>query len=115
MPKPGAGRTHGRRAKFAWLPRVLDTAILTGYAGFMPSTSLPCDGQLTEVVTRLRRALRTGLRAEYTWESLPMTHVEILHTLAEQPGIRVSDMAVELRLAQSTVSSLIRQMAAEGL
>lgn len=81
----------------------------------VPSESGCCDGQLTEMVTRLRRALRTSLRAEYTWESLPMTHVEILHTLAEQPGIRISTVAVELRLAQSTVSGLIRQMADDGL
>ena len=73
------------------------------------------DRQPTDMVSRLRRTLRTSLRAEYTWESLPMTHVEILHTLAEQPGIRMCDIAVELRLPPSTVSSLVRQMADDGL
>ncbi|HEV2636782.1 MAG TPA: MarR family transcriptional regulator [Actinocrinis sp.] len=75
----------------------------------------PAEGHLTDVVSRLRRVLRTGLQAEYTWESLPMPHVEILHILAEQPGIQVGDVAVELRLAQPAVCALLRQMAADGL
>jgi DNA-binding MarR family transcriptional regulator len=73
------------------------------------------DGQLTEVVTRLRRALRASIRSDYAWETLPMTHIEVLQTLADQPGIRVGDVASALRLAQSTVSALIRQMSADGL
>lgn len=75
----------------------------------------PFDGQLTEVVSRLRRALRASIRTEYAWEALPMTHIEVLQTLAERPGIRVGDVAPALRLAQSTVSGLLRQMAAAGL
>lgn len=75
----------------------------------------PGAGRPPDVVTRLRRTLRTSLRAQYTWESLPMAHVEILHTLAEQPGMRISDIAAELRLPQGTVSSVIRQMADDGL
>ena len=75
----------------------------------------PADGKPSDLVTRLRRTLRTTLRAEYTWESLPMPHVEILHTLAEQPGMRICDIAVELRLPQGTVSTVIRQMADDGL
>lgn len=75
----------------------------------------PFDGELTEVVSRLRRALRASIRTEYAWEALPMTHIEVLQTLAERPGIRVGDVAPALRLAQSTVSGLLRQMAASGL
>jgi len=70
---------------------------------------------LTDVVARLRRALRAGIRAEYPAETLPATHVEILQILAEQPGIRVGDVPGALGLAQSTVSALIRQMAEHGL
>ena len=80
-----------------------------------PGESAAFDGELTEVVTRLRRALRASIRTDYAWEALPMTHIEVLQTLADQPGIRVGDVAPVLRLAQSTVSALIRQMANAGL
>jgi len=79
------------------------------------ATPTAFDGELTEVVTRLRRALRASIRTEYAWEALPMTHIEVLQTLADQPGIRVGDVAPALRLAQSTVSALIRQMSTAGL
>jgi hypothetical protein len=36
--------------------------------------------RLTDVVTRLRRALRSSIRTEYPWESLPMAQVELLQT-----------------------------------
>ena len=32
---------------------------------------------LTEVVNRLRRTLRTSIRADYPWETLPMAKVEL--------------------------------------
>jgi DNA-binding MarR family transcriptional regulator len=80
-----------------------------------PASITPVDGELTDVVARLRRALRTSIRTEYAWEALPMTHIEVLQTLAEQPGIRVGDVAPALRLAQSTVSALIRHLEADGL
>ena len=43
--------------------------------------------QLTDVVTRLRRALRKSIRTDYPWESLPMAQVELLMSLADN-GIR---------------------------
>ena len=65
---------------------------------------------LTEVVTRLRRALRASIRTDIPWEALPMAQVELLQTLAEAAPARVSDLAERLRLANSTVSGLITQM-----
>jgi DNA-binding MarR family transcriptional regulator len=53
---------------------------------------------LTDVVTRLRRALRTSIRADWPWESLPMAQVELLQTLAERPPMKVGDLAAVLRL-----------------
>lgn len=71
--------------------------------------------QLTDVVNRLRRALRTSIRTDYPWETLPMAQVEVLQTLAEASPTRVSDLASRMRLAQSTVSGLLGQMMAASL
>jgi DNA-binding MarR family transcriptional regulator len=70
---------------------------------------------LTDVVARLRRVLRSSIRSDYPWESLPMAQVELLQSLAEHSPARVGDLAVRLRLAPSTVSGLIGQMMAAGL
>lgn len=70
---------------------------------------------LTEVVARLRRVLRSSIRADYPWESLPMAQVELLQSLAESSPARVGDLAARLRLAPSTVSGLIGQMMNAGL
>ncbi len=70
---------------------------------------------LTDVVARLRRVLRTSIRADYPWESLPMAQVELLQSLAESAPARVGDLATRLRLAPSTVSGLISQMMGTGL
>lgn len=70
---------------------------------------------VTEIVTRLRRVLRTGVRDEYPWEKLPMAQVEVLQRLDQSPGIRASDLAARHRLAPNTVSTLVRQMVDAGL
>jgi DNA-binding MarR family transcriptional regulator len=65
---------------------------------------------LTDVVTRLRRALRASIRTDYPWESLPMAQVELLQTLAERAPMRVGELAALLRLAPNTVSGLVSQL-----
>jgi DNA-binding MarR family transcriptional regulator len=69
---------------------------------------------LTDVVTRLRRALRASIRTDYSWESLPMAQVEIMQCLAERDGARVGELAAILRLAQNTVSGLVQQLVENG-
>ena len=71
--------------------------------------------RLTDVVTRLRRALRTSIRTEYPWESRPMAQVELLMTLAEHAPARVGRLAELLRLAPNTISGLVQQLADAGL
>lgn len=71
--------------------------------------------ELTEVVNRIRRALRASIRSEFPWETLPMAQVEILQRLAEEPGLRVSDLARRHRLAANTVSNLVQQLVTSGL
>ncbi|SNQ49795.1 Transcriptional regulator [Frankia canadensis] len=70
--------------------------------------------RLTEIVTRLRRVLRTSIRTEYAWESLPMAQVELLQCLAERESTRVGELAVLLRLAPNSVSTLVQQLADVG-
>jgi DNA-binding MarR family transcriptional regulator len=69
--------------------------------------------RLTDVVTRLRRALRSSIRTEYPWESLPMAQVELLQTLAMEP-LRVGELAARQRLAPNTVSGLIGKLLDSG-
>ncbi|QMU68644.1 MarR family winged helix-turn-helix transcriptional regulator [Streptacidiphilus sp. P02-A3a] len=69
--------------------------------------------RLTDVVTRLRRALRSSIRTEYPWESLPMAQVELLQTLAIEP-LRVGELAARQRLAPNTVSGLIGKLLDAG-
>jgi len=71
--------------------------------------------QLADVVARLRRALRRGVRTDHPAESLPMAQVELLQQVAAEPGSRVNDLAAELRLAPNTVSTLVAQLCAQGL
>ena len=70
---------------------------------------------LTDLITRLRRVLRASIRADYPWETLPMAQVEILQRLADEPNLRVSELAERHRLARNTVSTLIHQMVTSGL
>lgn len=72
-------------------------------------------GALSEIVTRLRRALRTAVRSDIPWEALPMAQVEILQRLSDEPGLRVRDLAERHRLAPNTISTLIQQMVTAGL
>jgi DNA-binding MarR family transcriptional regulator len=69
--------------------------------------------RLTDAVTRLRRALRSSIRTEYPWESLPMAQVELLQTLAVEP-LRVGELAARQRLAPNTVSGLVGKLLESG-
>jgi len=70
---------------------------------------------LTDVVTRLRRVLRTSIRSDYPWETLPMAQIEILQRLHTEPGLRINDLAERHRLANNTVSVLVQQLVVAGL
>lgn len=80
----------------------------------MPADDLDA-WEFTDVVTRLRRVLRASVRGEFPWESLPMAQVELMQRLAEEPDLRVSDLATRHRLATNTVSNLVQQLVTAGL
>ena len=69
---------------------------------------------LTEVVARLRRTLRTSIRADYPWETLPMAQIELLMALQDRQPSRVGELAARLRLAGNTVSALVQQLVEAG-
>src|SRR5699024_8242209 len=71
--------------------------------------------ELTELITRLRRVLRASVRRDIPWETLPMAQIEVLQRLADEPGIRISELAHRHRLATNTVSTLVQQMVASDL
>ncbi|MFD1661570.1 MarR family winged helix-turn-helix transcriptional regulator [Streptomyces caeni] len=91
-------------------PRTEDSSPPPGPVGETPEARV-----LTEAVTRLRRALRSSIRTDYPWETLPMAQVELLQVLGEHSPTRISDLAARRRLAPSTVSGLISQMITAGL
>ncbi|MEO9137830.1 MAG: MarR family winged helix-turn-helix transcriptional regulator [Jatrophihabitans sp.] len=81
-----------------------------------PDRSTPVEvWALADVVNRLRRILRSSIRSEFPWERLPMAQVEILQRLAEEPGLRVTELAARQKLAINTVSNVIQQMVLAGL
>lgn len=69
---------------------------------------------LTDVVGRLRRALRRSIRTDYPWEQLPMARVELLHALTELGPARVGELARAQRLAPNTVSELVQRLVDDG-
>ena len=70
---------------------------------------------LTDVVARLRRALRRSIRTDYPWESMPMARVELMQVLAERGTARVGELAQVQLLAPNTVSGLVQQLVDAGL
>jgi DNA-binding MarR family transcriptional regulator len=71
--------------------------------------------ELSDVVTRLRRALRRSIRTDYPWESRPIAQIEVLQSVRDAGAIRIGDLAIRLRLAQSTVSALVSRLVSDGL
>ena len=74
----------------------------------------PSTRELTDVITRLRRTLRTSIRTDYPWETLTMAQIELLMAVQDHQPARVGQLAVVLRLAQSTVSGLVQQLVEAG-
>lgn len=70
---------------------------------------------LADIVTRLRRALRRGVRTDVPFESLSVSQVELMQLLAEQPGLRASDVGDQLLLAATTVSTLVGALLSAAL
>ena len=87
----------------------------------MPSADRadPAEPQIANVVSRLRRAMRRAARAAGKGGVLPgglsVAQLELLACLAENPGSRPSQLARLLRLAPSSVATLVNGLLREAL
>jgi DNA-binding MarR family transcriptional regulator len=74
---------------------------------------------LADVVSRLRRAMRRAARSYGPGGALPgglsVAQLEFLSCLAENPAARPGQLARLLRLAPSSVATLVNGMASAGL
>jgi DNA-binding MarR family transcriptional regulator len=69
--------------------------------------------ELLDAVASIRRATRR--RVGPMTPGLTESHRELLRLVRTQPGVRVTDAAVDLHLAPNTVSTLVGQLASQQL
>jgi DNA-binding MarR family transcriptional regulator len=83
------------------------------------TTSQPAGLEMADAVSRLRRAMRRAARARGSGGSLPgglsVAQLEFLSCLAENPAARPGQVARLLRLAPSSVATLVNGLARAGL
>ncbi|MEV5683973.1 MarR family transcriptional regulator [Streptomyces sp. NPDC052164] len=72
-------------------------------------------GELGDLLAGVNRLVRRSLRGGLTGPPMPAAQAELLRLVQANPGIRVSTAAGELRLADNSVSTLIRQLTGLGL
>jgi DNA-binding MarR family transcriptional regulator len=75
----------------------------------------PAGGELADVVSRLRRAMRRAARAADPAPTLSVAQLELLSCLAEHDRARPGQLARLLRLAPSSVATLVNGLRTEGL
>lgn len=75
----------------------------------------PAGTELADVVSRLRRAMRRAARAANPPAALSVAQLELLSCLSEQNGARPGQLARLLRLAPSSVATLVNALRAAGL
>jgi DNA-binding MarR family transcriptional regulator len=94
-------------------------AELAGQARGTGESGDPAGLAVADVVSRLRRAMRRAARARGRGGTLPgglsVAQLEFLSCLAENAGARPGQVARLLRLAPSSVATLVNALAREGL
>ncbi len=70
--------------------------------------------ELAGIVSRLRRAMRRTARAADPALGLSVAQLELLSCITEHPGIRPSQLARMLRLAPSSVATLLGGLQSAG-
>jgi DNA-binding MarR family transcriptional regulator len=70
---------------------------------------------LLTAISAVRRTTRRAARHASPTEPLPPTRSELLRLAVSRPGITVAEAARELRLAPNTVSTMVGDLANQGL
>jgi DNA-binding MarR family transcriptional regulator len=70
--------------------------------------------ELADIVSRLRRAMRRAARTADPALGLSVARLELLSCIAEHPGVRPSQLARMLRLAPSSVATLLSGLQSAG-
>jgi DNA-binding MarR family transcriptional regulator len=70
--------------------------------------------ELADIVSRLRRAMRRAARAADPALGLSVAQLELLSCITEHPGARPSQLARLLRLAPSSVATLLGGLQSAG-
>ena len=71
--------------------------------------------ELADIVSRLRRAMRRAARAADPGMALSVAQLELLSCVADNPGARPGQLARMLRLAPSSVATLVYGLRRAGL
>ncbi len=79
------------------------------------TSAVSVEAQLSALLGPLRRAVLRRTRAAEGLPDLPEAQIELLRLLVGTEGVPPSLAAAELKVAQSTISNLIRTMTAAGL
>jgi DNA-binding MarR family transcriptional regulator len=89
------------------------------YAGSAATADPPVPqafaADLLAAISAVRRTTRRAARHASPTEPLPPTRSELLRLAASRPGISVAEAARELRLAPNTVSTMVGDLATQGL
>lgn len=71
--------------------------------------------ELLAAMGAVRRVARRAVRNSAYAGALPPARSELLNLTARRPGLSVAEAAHELRLASNSVSTMVSQLAADGL
>jgi DNA-binding MarR family transcriptional regulator len=80
-----------------------------------PSRASSLTVELAKVFSRIGRGLRYRTRAAREALDVTQSESELLRLIDRRPGIRVQEAAVELGVASNSVSTLVGQLARDGL
>ncbi|MFJ2666896.1 MarR family winged helix-turn-helix transcriptional regulator [Nocardia fluminea] len=80
-----------------------------------PTTTSTVEAELSALLGPLRRAVLRRTRAAEGLPDLPEAQIELLRLLAATGGLTPTQAAIRLRVAQSTISNLIRTMSVTDL
>jgi DNA-binding MarR family transcriptional regulator len=78
-------------------------------------TAKAAAAELLAALGAIRRVARRAVSSSALAGALPPARSELLRLTARRPGISVAEAAQELRLAPNSVSTMVSQLAADGL